>query len=74
MTEGVDVVATYNMETTYGATTLTASVNYNTNEFDSDPSEFLMLKINLILKMVRLKFEECCHSNTAMKIGCSSVA
>ncbi|GFD89809.1 TonB-dependent receptor [Tenacibaculum sp. KUL152] len=40
VTEGVDVVATYNMETTYGATTLTASVNYNTNEFDSDPSEF----------------------------------
>jgi len=40
VTEGVDIVATYNMETDYGMTTLTGSVNYNTNSFDSDPSTF----------------------------------
>lgn len=41
VTEGVDVVASYNMESDYGMTTFTASYNYNTTEFDSDPSEFL---------------------------------
>lgn len=40
VTEGVDVVATYNMESEYGDTVLTASMNYGTNEFDSDPSEY----------------------------------
>ena len=29
VTEGVDVVATYKMESKYGATVLTGSVNYN---------------------------------------------
>ena len=38
ITEGVDVVATYNMESELGNTTFTASFNYGTNEFDSDPS------------------------------------
>ena len=41
VTEGVDVVATYKMESKYGATILTGSVNYNKTEFDSDPSEYL---------------------------------
>ena len=41
VTEGVDVVATYKMESDYGATMITGSLNYNTNEFDSDPSEYL---------------------------------
>ena len=41
VTEGVDVVATYKMESRYGATVLTGSVNYNKTEFDSDPSEYL---------------------------------
>ena len=41
VTEGVDVVATYKMESKYGATVLTGSVNYNKTEFDSDPSEYL---------------------------------
>ncbi|TXS91422.1 TonB-dependent receptor [Parahaliea maris] len=42
VTEGVDIVATYPLEwSTGGVTTLTASLNYNKSEFDSDPSEFL---------------------------------
>lgn len=41
VTEGLDVVATYKMESDYGATILTGSVNYNKTEFDSDPSEYL---------------------------------
>ncbi|QJR81638.1 TonB-dependent receptor [Alteromonas pelagimontana] len=41
VTEGVDLVANYLMESEYGSTTLTASVNYNKSEFDSDPSEYL---------------------------------
>ncbi|WP_346837939.1 TonB-dependent receptor [Microbulbifer sp. SAOS-129_SWC] len=41
-TQGVDVVATYPLEWSNGATTnLTASVNYNASEFTSDPSEYL---------------------------------
>ena len=41
VTEGLDVVGTYKMETKYGSTVLTGSVNYNKTEFDSDASEFL---------------------------------
>lgn len=42
VTEGVDIVATYPLEWgNGGVTTLTASFNYNTSEFDSDPSAFL---------------------------------
>jgi len=41
VTEGLDVVATYKMESKYGATILTGSINYNKTEFDSDPSEYL---------------------------------
>ena len=41
VTEGLDVVATYKMESKYGSTILTGSVNYNKTEFDSDASEFL---------------------------------
>lgn len=42
VTEGVDIVATYPLEWSDGSSTdLTASLNYNTTEFDSDPSEFL---------------------------------
>ena len=41
VTEGVDLVATYKMETTYGSTMITGSINYNDTSFDSDPSEFL---------------------------------
>lgn len=42
VTEGVDIVATYPLDWSNGSsTTLTASLNYNTTEFDSDPSEFL---------------------------------
>ena len=44
ITEGVDVVATYTLKSDYGVTTFTASGNYNTNEFDSDPSEFFNLE------------------------------
>lgn len=40
VTEGLDVVATYNMESSMGDTTFTASFNYNNTEFDSDPSEY----------------------------------
>ena len=40
VTEGVDVVATYSMESEYGDTTFTASFNYGTNEFDSNPADF----------------------------------
>ena len=41
VTEGVDLVATYKMETTYGSTMITGSINYNDTSFDSDPSEYL---------------------------------
>ncbi|CAD5260046.1 TonB-dependent receptor [Alteromonas sp. 38] len=41
VTEGVDAVATYKIESTYGSTMLTGSINYNKTEFDSDPSEYL---------------------------------
>ncbi|WP_394223761.1 TonB-dependent receptor plug domain-containing protein [Alteromonas gracilis] len=41
VTEGLDVVATYKVESQYGATLFTGSVNYNKTEFDSDPSEYL---------------------------------
>ncbi|WP_199271425.1 TonB-dependent siderophore receptor [Paraglaciecola sp. L1A13] len=41
VTEGVDFVAAYNMESEYGDTKFTVSVNYNTTEFDSDPSDYL---------------------------------
>ena len=41
VTEGLDVVATYKMESKYGSTVLTGSVNYNKTEFDSDASAFL---------------------------------
>ncbi|MCP9476535.1 TonB-dependent receptor [Marisediminitalea aggregata] len=37
VTEGVDVVATYNMESELGDTVFTVSMNYGTQEFDSDP-------------------------------------
>lgn len=42
ITEGVDIVATLPVDWSNGQTTdITASFNYNTSEFDSDPSEFL---------------------------------
>ncbi len=41
VTEGLDVVATYKMDSTYGTTMITGSVNYNDTDFDSDPSEYL---------------------------------
>ncbi len=39
-TEGVDVVATYNMESDIGATTIMGSLNYNTSTIDADPEGF----------------------------------
>ncbi len=39
-TEGVDVVATYNMESDIGATTIMGSLNYNTSSIDADPQGF----------------------------------
>ena len=39
VTEGVDVVATYSMESELGDTMITASFNYGTNEFDGDPGD-----------------------------------
>lgn len=39
VTEGVDIVATYSMESEYGDTMITASFNYGTNEFDGDPGD-----------------------------------
>ncbi|AXR07693.1 TonB-dependent receptor plug domain-containing protein [Salinimonas sediminis] len=44
VTEGVDFVANYAISSDYGNTTLTASVNYNTNSFDSDPSSYFNLE------------------------------
>lgn len=42
ITEGVDLVATYPLEWDNGSSTmLTASLNYNSTEFDSDPSAYL---------------------------------
>tara|TARA_R110002072_G_scaffold1780_13_gene14927 strand:- start:2745 stop:5369 length:2625 start_codon:yes stop_codon:yes gene_type:complete len=41
-TQGMDLVATYPLEWSDGSiTSLTASINYNSTEFDSDPSAFL---------------------------------
>ncbi len=41
-TQGVDIVATYPLSLTSDSeTTLTASMNFNTSEFDSDPSAYL---------------------------------
>lgn len=40
VTEGVDVVGTYALQSDFGDTMFTASINYNTQEFDSDPSEY----------------------------------
>jgi iron complex outermembrane receptor protein len=40
VTEGVDVVATYNMESSIGDTVFTASFNYGTTEIDSAPTGF----------------------------------
>ena len=40
VTEGLDVVATYGMESDIGDTTFTLSMNYNKSEFDSDPGEY----------------------------------
>ncbi len=40
VTEGIDVVATYSLESDVGSTLLTASINYGTNEIDSAPSGF----------------------------------
>ncbi|RDV28902.1 TonB-dependent receptor [Alteromonas aestuariivivens] len=37
VTEGLDVVGTYSMESDFGDTVFTASFNYGTNEFDGDP-------------------------------------
>lgn len=39
-TEGVDVVATYNMQSDMGDTTFTASFNYNKTTLDNDPENF----------------------------------
>ncbi|NDV92375.1 TonB-dependent receptor [Alteromonas sp. 345S023] len=41
VTEGIDAVATYKMESSYGSTMITGSLNYNDTSFDSDPSEYL---------------------------------
>ncbi|GEA12665.1 TonB-dependent receptor [Alteromonas sp. KUL49] len=41
ITQGVDVVATYSMESTYGDTVFTASMNYGTNKFDGAVDEDL---------------------------------
>ncbi|MFA3792092.1 TonB-dependent receptor plug domain-containing protein [Aliiglaciecola sp. SL4] len=41
VTEGLDIVATYALKSDYGETMFTASINYNAQEFDSDPSEYL---------------------------------
>lgn len=38
ITEGVDIVATYLLESSFGDTLFTTSFNYGTNEIDSDPS------------------------------------
>jgi iron complex outermembrane receptor protein len=40
ITEGVDIVGTYHLMSEYGDTIFTASFNYNSTEYDSDPSEF----------------------------------
>lgn len=40
-TRGMDLVATYPVEWSGGVTSLTASLNYNSTKFDSDPSAFL---------------------------------
>jgi iron complex outermembrane receptor protein len=40
VTEGVDLVTTYRMESELGMTNFTASINYNSTEFDSDPSKY----------------------------------
>jgi iron complex outermembrane receptor protein len=40
VTEGVDVVTTYRIGSEYGDTTLTASFNYNSTKYDSDPDEY----------------------------------
>ena len=44
VTEGVDVVATYSMESELGDTMITASFNYGTNEFDGDPGDLFNLE------------------------------
>ncbi|MBU2978192.1 TonB-dependent receptor [Alteromonas sp. C1M14] len=41
VTEGVDFVTAYNLKSEYGNTRFTLSLNYNTTEFDSDPSDYL---------------------------------
>lgn len=40
VTEGIDVVATYSLESDIGSTLFTASINYGTNEIDSAPTGF----------------------------------
>ena len=44
VTEGLDVVATYSMESDMGDTMITASFNYGTNEFDGDPGDLFNLE------------------------------
>ncbi|MDO6711547.1 TonB-dependent receptor [Aliiglaciecola sp. 2_MG-2023] len=41
ITEGLDVVGTYALKSDFGETMFTASINYNSQEFDSDPSDYL---------------------------------
>ncbi|MEP4888640.1 MAG: TonB-dependent receptor [Aliiglaciecola sp.] len=41
VTEGLDIVGTYALKSDYGDTMFTASINYNSQEFDSDPSVYL---------------------------------
>nr|WP_317931160.1 TonB-dependent receptor [Halioxenophilus sp. WMMB6] len=41
LTQGIDLVASMPIDWSAGITDLTASFNYNTSEFDSDPSEYL---------------------------------
>jgi iron complex outermembrane receptor protein len=41
VTEGIDIVTAYNMESEYGDTKFTFSYNYNTTKFDSDASDYL---------------------------------
>ncbi|MDC8832420.1 TonB-dependent receptor plug domain-containing protein [Alteromonas gilva] len=40
VTQGVDIVATYNFESEAGDTTITGSMNYGTQKFNSDPQVY----------------------------------
>lgn len=40
VTQGIDIVATYNFESEYGDTTITGSMNYGMQKFNSDPKVY----------------------------------